>query len=207
MFPYTVIAALRYRRMRSPCWGRADQFVLTGDPHIMTTKPKAVEAATATIEHAAEASAKGFDKTLAAVKEGIEKATKGLETSQMKLKEGVEKAVKQGEEMMAFGQGNMEAVIKASQIYANGFQDISKHIAATSKASLEESLAFTKSLMGVKSVKEAVDMQTGFMKSSIEKAVAESNKLTDATVKLAEQAIAPLTARISLAVETFGKSH
>jgi phasin family protein len=178
----------------------------------MSTKPKAaVEAATATIEHATEqateASVKGFDKTLAAVKEGIEKATKGLETSQMKLKEGVEKAVKQSEEMMAFGQGNMEALIKASKIYATGFQDISKHFAASSKASIEESMAFTKSLMGVKSVKEAVDMQTGFMKASIEKAVAESNKLTDATVKLAEQAIAPLTARISLAVETFGKTH
>ncbi|GLR68123.1 hypothetical protein GCM10010909_28040 [Acidocella aquatica] len=53
---------------------------------------------------------------------------------------------------------------------------------------------------------EAVDLQTGFAKSSIEKAVSESNKLTDATVKLAEQAIAPLTARIALAVETFSKA-
>jgi phasin family protein len=97
--------------------------------------------------------------------------------------------------------------MKASQIYASGFQDISKHIAASSKASIEESVAFTKSLMGVKSVKEAVDLQTGFAKSSIEKAVSETNKITDASVKLAEQAVAPITARISLAVETFGKTH
>ncbi len=173
-----------------------------------STKAKAaVEAATTTIEHTAEATTKGFDKTLAAVKEGIEKATKGLETSQLKIKESVDKAVKTSEELLAFSQGNLEALIKASQIYAAGFQDISKHIADSSKASLEESVAFTKSLMGVKSVKEAVDLQTGFAKSSIEKAVAESNKLTDATVKLAEQAIAPLTARIALAVETFGKTH
>lgn len=172
-----------------------------------STKAKAVEAATATIEHTAEASAKGFDKTLAAVKEGIEKATKGLETSQAKLKEGVEKAVKQSEELMSFTQGNLEAMMKASQIYATGFQDISKHLAASSKASLEEAMAFSKSLMGVKSVKEAIDLQTGFAKTSIEKVVTESNKLTDATVKLAESAIAPLTARVSLAVETFGKTH
>jgi len=108
---------------------------------------------------------------------------------------------------MSFGQGNIEALMKATQIYASGFQDISKHLAASSKASLEDSVAFTKSLMGVKSVKEAVDLQSGFTKSSIEKAVAETSKLTDATVKLAEQAIAPLTARMSLAVETFGKTH
>lgn len=165
----------------------------------------AAEAATSSMESAAEVSVKNFEKSLSAVREGIEKATKGLETSQAKLKENVEKAVKTSEEMLAFGQGNMEAFVKATQIYATGFQDISKQIAASSKASLEESVAFSKSLMGVKSVKEAVDLQAGFAKSSIEKAIAESNKLTDASVKLAEQAIAPLTARISVAVETFGK--
>ena len=171
-----------------------------------STKSKAAAEPT-TIEHASEISVKGFDKTLAAVKEGIEKATKGLETSQAKLKEGVEKAVKQSEEILAFSQGNMEAIIKASQIYATGFQDITKNLAASSKVSLEESMAFTKSLLGVKSVKEAVDLQTGFAKSSIEKAVSEGNKITEASVKLAETAIAPLTARIALAVETFGKTH
>jgi phasin family protein len=167
----------------------------------------AAEAAALTIEHTADAATKGFDKTLAAVKEGMEKAAKGLETSQMKMKESVEKAMKTAEEMVSFSQGNLEAFVKSSQIYATGFQDLSKHIAASSKASLEESVAFTKSLMGVKSVKEAVDLQTGFAKSSIEKAVAETNKITDATVKLTEQAVAPLTARIALAVETFGKTN
>lgn len=167
----------------------------------------AAESAASTIETAADVSVKSFEKSLAAVREGIEKATKGLETSQAKLKEGVEKAVKTSEELLAFSQGNLEAFVKASQIYASGFQDISKHVAASSKASIEDSVAFSKSLMGVKSVKEAVDLQTGFAKSSIEKAVSESNKLTDAAVKLAEQTLAPLTARITVAVETFGKAH
>lgn len=171
-----------------------------------TKAAAATEAATSTIETAAEVSVKNFEKSVSAVREGIEKATKGLETSQAKLKEGVEKAVKTSEELLSFSQGNVEAFVKSAQIYASGFQDLSKQIAASSKASLEESVAFGKSLMGVKSVKEAVDLQTGFAKASIEKAVAESNKLTDASVKLTEQAIAPLTARISLAVETFGKS-
>ena len=135
--------------------------------------------------------------------EGVERAVKGLETSQAKIKENMQKATKTAEQMMAFGQGNMEAMVKASQIYVTGVQDISKHFAASSKASLEEAVAFTKSLMGVKSVTEAIDLQTGFTRSSIEKAVSETNKLTDASVKLAEQTIAPITARITLAVEPF----
>ncbi|MGP8025108.1 MAG: phasin family protein [Acidocella sp.] len=174
------------------------------------TKAKATAAAdttAASIESVNEASVKGFEKSVAAVRDGIEKATKGLETSQAKLKEGVEKAVKTSEELLAFSQGNLEAFVKATQIYAAGFQDLSKHLAATSKESIEESVAFGKSLIGVKSVKEAVDLQTSYTKTTIEKAVAETNKLADATVKLTEQAIAPLTARVTLAVETFGKTH
>jgi hypothetical protein len=162
-----------------------------------STKTKAAaETAAASIETNTAAATKTMDKTmdktLEAVKEGMEKAAKSMEGSQVKMKENVEKAMKTAEEALAFNQGNMEALVKASQIYAAGFQDISKHIAAASKASMEESVAFTKSLMGVKSVKEAVH---------------ESSKLTDATVKLAEQAIAPLTARMTMAVEKFGKTH
>jgi phasin family protein len=173
-----------------------------------STKSKAaavVESTAETIKESTDAATKGIDKTLHAVKEGMEKAAKGFETQQVKMKESVEKAMKTAEEMVAFSQGNLEAFMKASQIYATGLQDISKHLAASSKTSLEESVAFTKSLLGVKSVKEAVDLQSGFTRSTIEKAVAETNKVTDASVKLAEQAIAPLTARLTLAVEKFGK--
>jgi phasin family protein len=171
------------------------------------TNSKAASEAAATIERTADVTNKGFDKTLVAMKEGVERAAKGLEISQAKVKENMEKAMKSAEQMLAFGQGNMEAMVKASQIYATGFQDISKQFAASNKASLEEAVAFTKSLMGVKSVKEAVDLQTGFTKSSIEKAVSETKKLTDASVKLAEHTIAPITARITLAVETFSKTR
>jgi phasin family protein len=169
-----------------------------------STKSKASAVVESTAETIKETT-KGFDKTLHAVKEGMEKAAKGFESQQVKMKESVEKAMKTAEEMVAFSQGNLEALMKASQIYATGLQDISKHLAASSKTSMEESVAFTKSLMGVKSVKEAVDLQSGFARSSIEKAVSETNKVTDASVKLAEQAIAPLTARLTLAVEKFGK--
>jgi phasin family protein len=170
------------------------------------SKASAVVDSTAeTIKDTNEAAVKGFDKTLSTMKEGMEKAAKGFESSQVKMKESVEKAMKTAEEMVSFSQGNMEAFMKASQIFTTGMQDISKHLAASSKHSMEESVAFTKSLMGVKSVKEAVDLQSGYAKSSVEKAVAETSKITDASVKLAEQAIAPITARLTLAVEKFGK--
>ena len=110
------------------------------------------------------------------------------------------------EEMMSFGQGNLEAVMKSGQIWASGVQDLSRQMAASAKASFDETMATFKALAGVKSFKEAVELQSSLARSSVEKAVAETGKLTDASMKLAEQAAAPLTARVNLAVETFGKT-
>jgi hypothetical protein len=48
-----------------------------------------------------------------------------------------------------------------------------------------------------------MDLQSAFAKASMEKAMAESGKITEHSLKLAEQAFAPLTARVNAAVETF----
>ena len=126
--------------------------------------------------------------------------------SQAKVKEGVDKAIKTTEELVAFGQGNVEAFVKSSQILATGLQDLSKQFAVTAQASLDEAVSTFKALSGVKSLKEVVDLQTTVAKTNVEKAIAESGKLTDASFKLAEQAFAPLTQRFTLAAEKFTKA-
>jgi phasin family protein len=57
-----------------------------------------------------------------------------------------------------------------------------------------------------KSLKEAIDRQSGFARTALEKAMSESGRLRQASLKLTEQALAPLTARVNVAVETFGKT-
>jgi phasin family protein len=148
--------------------------------------------------------AAGFEATLETMKDGMENAAKGFEAQQVKMKETMAKAMKTSEEMIAFSQGNMEAFMKASQIFTSGLQGLSRHIATTTQASVEETVAMTKAIAGVKSVKEAVDLQSGFARSMMERAMAETGKLTDESMKLTEKAIAPLTARMTVAVEKFG---
>jgi phasin family protein len=121
-------------------------------------------------------------------------------------KEGLAKVMKTSEEFVSFGQGNLEAAMKAAQIFASGLQDISKQVAASTQASIEDSVSTLKAIAGVKSVKEVIDLQTSFTRAMMEKAIAESGKLTDASLKLTEQAIAPITARVSLAVEKFSNA-
>ncbi len=129
-----------------------------------------------------------------------------LKKTQTEVKSHMENTMKSTEEMVSFGQGNVEAVMKSSQIWATGMQDLSKHFAATAQAQLDETMATLKALSSVKSLKEALELQSTLAKTAMEKMMAEGGKLTDASMKLAEQAIAPITARVTLATEKFGRT-
>jgi phasin family protein len=167
-----------------------------------TNKPKILD-----VNPAAEAeTAKSIDTTVTNLKAGIEKATAGFEATKAKMKEGVEKVMKTAEELVAFNQGNLEALVKSGQIWATGIQDLSKHIAAAAQASMDESMSAFKALTGVKSLKDAFELQSSFARAALEKSMTESGKLTDASFKLTEQALAPITARVNVAVEKFAKA-
>ena len=156
-----------------------------------------------TIEQATD---KNIDMTVSSLKDGVAKATVGFEATQAKMKEGVEKAMKNAEELVAFSKGNMEAMVKSSQIWATGMQDLSKHMAAAAQASMDQSMSAFKALTAVKSLKDAFELQSSFARSAMEKSMAESGKLTDASMKLTEQAMAPITARVTVAVEKFSNA-
>lgn len=129
-----------------------------------------------------------------------------FDTTTKEVRTNMDKAIKTAEELMSFGQGNLEAMVKSSQIWAAGVQDIGKQVAASAQAQVDQTMATLKALATAKSLKEAIELQSSLARASVEKAVAETGKLTDASMKLAEQTLAPLTARVSLAAERFGRA-
>ena len=169
------------------------------------TPTQITEAVEAANEQMGAAASKGMDQTVATLKDGMAQAAAGFEKTQAKVKESMEKAMKTAEEFVAFGQGNLEAYMKSSQILAAGMQDMQKKFAATAQASFEETVSAFKAMTGCKSLKDAFELQAGLARSSLERTIAESGKLTDASFKLTEQALAPITARVTLAVEKFAK--
>jgi phasin family protein len=143
--------------------------------------------------------------TVATERLAIAGPAKAFDKTKADATANMEKAMKTAEDLVSFGQGNIEAFTKAGQIWAAGVQELGKQVAATAQAQMDQSVATFKALAGVKSFKEAIDLHSSLARSSVEKAVAETGKLTDASLKLAEQAMAPLTARVTLAVEKFGR--
>ncbi len=122
------------------------------------------------------------------------------------FKPTLESMMTTAEDLMAFNQANIDALMKSGQIWAAGVQDLGKHMATSAQAQLDQTMSTWKAMAGVKSVKEAVDMQAGLARSAIEAAVNGTGKLTDASLKLSEEAFAPITARLSVAVEKFGSA-
>jgi len=120
--------------------------------------------------------------------------------------EGLNTMTSNTQNIVAFGKANLEALVESNKIWAAGIKELSAQAAATAKASYDESLAAFKALGAVKTPAEAIELQTGFAKAAIAGAVAESKKLAEASRTLTEQALAPLTARVTAAVESFKKA-
>ena len=96
----------------------------------MTMKPKTMEAAAMAEENVATAASKGFETTVSGLKDGMSQGRRGLygNTGQ-KVKAGMEKAMKTAEELVAFSQGNVEALVKSGQVWAAGVPDRRKAVA------------------------------------------------------------------------------
>jgi phasin family protein len=103
----------------------------------------------------------------------------------------------------SFGQGSLEAIIKSQQIWTAGMQDIAKTVAEATQARMTHSIAAFKALAGVKSLPEAMELQSNYARELLDSMMTESGKLSAASMKLAEESMAPLKARMSLAAETF----
>jgi phasin family protein len=171
-------------------------------------EPVAVAARTAVsaTEAVSKTTTAAMDKAAAVTEAAVTPVVRAAAATKPTLTQGIKTMMKSTEDFVAFGQANMEAFVKSSQIWSAGVQELSKQIATSAKASYEESVSTFKAISTAKSVKEAMDLQSTFAKAALEKAMAESNKLTDASIKLTEQTLAPITARVTLAVETFGKA-
>jgi hypothetical protein len=106
-------------------------------------------------------------------------------------------------EVTSFSQGNIAAIMKSSQVWAAGWQDISKALAAANQAHLDQAMSTCKALASVMSLQEAMSLQAHLMQTPFETSFAETGKLIDASLRLAVQSMAPITERITLAVEKF----
>jgi phasin family protein len=128
-----------------------------------------------------------YDKILGTSREHVEKANQAM--------------IKTAEEMQKLSKENLEACIQASAIIAKGMQELSREWTAYLQESLERSAAATKALMAARSFQEVISLQSDWVKASLDKLVAETTKLSERTVKVTNEAMEPISARLSVAAD------
>jgi phasin family protein len=133
-------------------------------------------------------------------------ATPALKAANDTMTQGLNTVINSTQDFVAAGKANLEAVTASGKIWAAGVQDLTKQFAATVQASYADSVANFKALTAAKSLRDVIALQGDFSKAAIAKVVAETTKVTEASIKLTEQALAPLQARVAVAVEGFAKA-
>ena len=118
-----------------------------------------------------------------------------------KGQEAIEKSRKGAEELVELTRANVEAVVEAGKIAATGAKTVGEDALGRVREGIEQNVAELKSLAQVSSPSEFFQLQSEIAKQNFDRMVAGLSQLTEASVKLAGEAIQPLSNRAALNAE------
>jgi phasin family protein len=103
------------------------------------------------------------------------------------------------EEMQKFGKDNMEMAMNSFGAFSKTAQAFAVEIADYSKKSFEGSAAAWEKLVGAKSLENALQIQSEYLKSSYEDFVAEMTKLGELYADLTKETYKPFESAMAKA--------
>jgi phasin family protein len=110
------------------------------------------------------------------------------------------------EKLADAGRQNIEAFVAASNIAAQGFGEVNQAWVSFAKSAIERNSAAAEAVFAAKTPADAVELQTDWARSAFDNYMSESSKIAELAVKTANDAIAPIRARIDIAVENINET-
>ena len=154
---------------------------------------------------AEDAAAEGRRSVEDQVRNGNGAANRGFEQAAALTREQFDRASKtlfrNYEEFSELSKENIDAFVKSGTIVAKGFEEASKAWMEFTRRSFETSVETAKAVMGAKDLREVVDAQSDYARTSFDSLVNEGSKLSELGVKVANEALEPIQSRINVAVE------
>lgn len=130
----------------------------------------------------------------------------GLADLQTRAKTVYGKSTVIASEMGEFSKHNVEAIVESGKILAAGMQDMAKNYVEEGKAAVSTMTSDVKEIAAVKSPTEFVQLQSQIVSRNFDATVANVSKTTEAWVKLANEAFAPISSRASVAMDKVRKA-
>ena len=134
-----------------------------------------------------------------------EKAASVIETTQDQFAKATETQFKAADEVAAFGKSNVEAFIQAGTIFFHGFEQIARTMVSLTQAHVESNMSTAKALISAKTLTELTDLQNAYSKSTFDHVVSEATQLSELAIKIANEAIEPISARVTATIEQMSK--
>jgi phasin family protein len=133
-----------------------------------------------------------------AIKATVEKAAAA---GNQAFKDGVEKSLAALNDLNAQSKANLEAVVASATAATKGAEALGAQAMAFSKKALEDQTVAAKALASVKSVQEAMELQSSYAKTAMESYMAEVGKFTETFTASFKDSVKPLNERVTAVVE------
>jgi len=128
-----------------------------------------------------------------------------VETTKAQVEKTNEAVVKGYDEFAALQQEGVDALIKAGEIWARGAEVLGKAYLDAAQNAAEANSSAAKALFSAKSLKEVVELQGEIARKSFDKSLSESTKLSELSVKVANEALQPIQQQFTAVVTKAGK--
>lgn len=108
-------------------------------------------------------------------------------------------------EAASAGREQLEAFMKFQTTFTKGFEEILRTAASLTQSSAEKQAEYTKQLMGAKTINEFSVAQNKIAQASFDEFMASATKLSEMSVKLMNESMAPLNDQMSKGMQKAAK--
>jgi phasin family protein len=126
---------------------------------------------------------------------------KPLQTLEIDMFKGNKQMEKMAQDAAVMGQDQMDAIVKASTIFAKGMEDIMKTCMEIAQETGEKGQAAAKSMMSCKTLNEFTDVQTRMAQASFDEFMTNSTRLSEKAVKLMTEAMEPINDQMGKSIK------
>lgn len=135
----------------------------------------------------------------------VKDATAQIETiaadAQKTMNDTMGKMSKSMEDMTSFGQDNMDAMVKSSEIATKAAEGFTAEMTTFSKKSFEEGVAAAKDMAAAKNVTELFEKQSAFFTASMDGFMKQAAKFNEMTMSASKDVFEPVNARATAATD------
>lgn len=142
-------------------------------------------------------------ETIQSITEKTKALFSGANTAEFneQAKGAMEKSAKMAEDFVAFGKGNIEALVESSKIAAKNVEALGQEAADYAKTSFESATEAAKTLAAAKSPTEFMKLQGDYARTAFDTMIAEGSRSTERMLKMFGEFAQPISNRVAVATD------